>query len=467
MNDNISKVFAYIDERSESFVSRLKEFLTQPCVVARGEGVQESARLVVGALASLGYAPELLSSGSSPPAVFSRIAGSSSLSLLFYNHYDVQPEDPVDEWTSPPFRPEVRDGRVFARGVADNRGDFLARVFAVEAVLATAGRLPIEVKFFCEGEEEVGSPHLAQIVSQNAAKLKSDGCLWESSSRSSTGRIQLFLGLKGMCAVQISVTGPRTDLHSSNATLVQNPAWRLISALASLRDLSGRVLIPGFYDDVRPPTPEELALAREIPFGEDEIKAKWGVDAFIGGVTGTDALHRHLFDPTCNICGLSAGYQGPGVKTVLPRLASAKLDFRLVPHQNPERVFELLKRHLDRSGFPDADVTLQGGLLPARTSPDAPASRAAISAAKSIYPKEPIVFPSMAASGPMSLFTDDLATPTVAAGVGNDRSNIHGPNENILVEDLILGVKYVVALMYEMARLNPGLHSGTAKGEQT
>jgi len=459
MDDPIRKAFAYIDEHSDSFILRLKEFLSQPCVVARGEGVQESAKLVQDALTKLGASTELLSAASSPPAVFARIDGDSPATLLFYNHYDVQPEDPLEEWTSPPFEPEARDGRLFARGVADNRGDFLARVFAVEALRATVGRLPIGLKFFCEGEEEVGSPHLEQIVVQNAAKLRSDGCLWESSSRSASRRLQLFLGLKGICAVEIRLKGPRADLHSSNAALVQSPAWRLVAALASLRDLSGKVLIPRFYDDVRPPSQGELALADNVPFEEAEMKAKWGLDTFIVGATGKDAVRRQLFEPTCNICGLTAGYQGPGVKTVLPRIASAKLDFRLVPDQDPDHVVELLRAHLTASGFPDAEVVKQGGLFSARTDPGTTVSQAAIAAAKKTYPQDPIVFPSMAASGPMSLFTKTLAVPTVAAGVGNDRSNIHGPDENILVEDFIAGIKYVVTLLYEMARLTSGEQS--------
>jgi acetylornithine deacetylase/succinyl-diaminopimelate desuccinylase-like protein len=261
-----------------------------------------------------------------------------------------------------------------------------------------------------------------------------------------------------MCAVELRLKAARPDLHSSNATLVQNPAWRLVAALASLRDLSGNILIPGFYDDVHPPSQQELALADDIPFEGPEMKAKWGLDAFVGDVTGKDALHRHLFQPTCNICGLTAGYQGPGVKTVLPRLASAKLDFRLVPDQDPDRVIALLKNHLADSGFADVEVTPQGGLLSARTSPAATVSKAAIAAAKQTYLQDPVVFPLMVASGPMSLFTDTLATPTVGGGVGNDRSNIHGPDENILVDDFILGIKYVVALLYEMTRLYSDIH---------
>jgi len=453
MPDVFREPFDYIDAHSQSFLRRLEEFLAQPCVVATGEGIDESAKLVSDLLKNLGASFQSLVAGSSPPAIFARLRGKSAASLLFYNHYDVQPADPLEEWTTPPFRPDIRDGRIFARGVADNRGDFLARLFAVEAVLATAGQLPLEIKFFCEGEEEIGSPHLAEIVSQHTNLLRSDGCLWESGSRSASGRFQIFLGLKGMCAAEIRIKGAASDLHSSNATLVPSPAWRLVRALDSLKDPSGRILIPAFYGDVSPPSDEDLALLENIPFDADAMKARWGVQALVAGLSGRAALRAHIFEPTCNICGLTSGYQGPGVKTVLPNVASAKLDFRLVPNQHPDRVLELLRTHLDRAGFADAQIIPEGGLLPARTSPDAAISRATVAAAAAVYSHDPVVFPSMAASGPMSLFTRELSTPTASAGVANDRSNIHAPDENILVEDFISGIKYAVALMYDMARV--------------
>ena len=287
----------YIEAHKDRFLSELRAFCAQPSIAAQGVGVEEMAALVRERLERLGAEVQLLPVNDGPPIVFGEI-GEGKRTLLIYNHYDVQPPDPLEEWESPPFEPTVREGKLFARGVSDNKGDLMARIQAIEAYQATFGKLPLRIKFVVEGEEEVGSPHLADFAAAHVDLLQADGCLWEGGGRDEADRPVLTLGLKGIQYLELRAKGAKADLHSSMATLVPNPAWRLVWALATLKDEEDNITIDGYMDHVVQPTEEELEMLRAIPFEEEKMRERFGIPEFIRGLTGVEALKRHLYEPT-------------------------------------------------------------------------------------------------------------------------------------------------------------------------
>jgi acetylornithine deacetylase/succinyl-diaminopimelate desuccinylase-like protein len=436
----------YIESNSQRFIDELKEFCRQPSIAAQGIGLVEMADLVRSRFKRLGAEVRLLPIKDAPSAIYAEI-GNGKNTLLIYNHYDVQPPDPIDLWKSEPFDPQIRDGRLYARGVADNKGDLLTRIQAVETYLATVGELPIKIKWFIEGEEEVGSPHLEYFANENSSLLSADGCLWESGGKDENERLTISLGCKGIMYVEMKAHGANSDLHSSIGTIVPNPVWRLIWALSTLKDIDDNILINGIMDHVSAPTAAEMQMLSAIPFNEEKIKNRFGIPRFIRNLTGVDLLKKHLFEPTCTICGFNAGYIGEGTKTVLPKTATAKVDFRLVPELKPAMVANMLRKHLDKNGFEDIEIIPYHGEAPAKTSQDATIVKAAIAAAAKVYNQNPVVYPLMAGSGPMYILTQKLGTPALSAGICNAGSGLHAPNENIRLNDYFEGIRFVGELI--------------------
>lgn len=440
--------YAYVDANGDRFISQLKRLCGQPSVAAQGLGLREAAQLLLEMVTGIGAEARIIEVADAPPVVYGEI-GAGDKTLIIYDHYDVQPPEPLDEWESDPFSPEIRGGFLYGRGVSDNKGDLVSRLQAIEAYQQTMGDLPVRIKFVFEGEEEVGSPHLAQFVEENKELLLgADGCLWEGGRKDMAGRPQIYLGLKGILYVELGAKGASRDLHSSWAPLVPNPAWRLVWALNTLKDVFDRITLDGLMDHVAPPPDKDLELLRDIPFEEDKIKGDLDIPEFLSGVEGTEALQRLLYAPTCTICGIQAGYTGKGAKTVLPNEARVKLDFRLVPHLEPDMVLDLLRKHLDRRGFEDITISAFSGEHPATSSPDAPIARAAIEAARLVYGQDPVVYPLMAGSGPMYPLSKALGIPAVSGvGVGHAQSRIHAPNENISLSDYFESIKFTGQLI--------------------
>lgn len=435
--------YAYVDENGDRFLDQLKTLCSQPSIAAQGVGTRETANIVLDMLEGIGADARLIEVAGAPPVVYGEI-GQGKKTLIIYDHYDVQPPEPLDQWESQPFSPQIRKGFLYCRGVADNKGDLASRLQAIEGYQATMGRLPLKIKFVFEGEEEIGSPHLAQFVDENKELLLgADGCLWEGGRVDTSGRPELYLGLKGILYVELRARGASRDMHSSWAPLVPNPAWRLVWALGTLKDENDRLTMDGLMEYVAEPPEEDMELLERIPFDDEEMKEDLELPELLGGVKGTEAVRSLLYSPTCTICGMVAGYTGEGSKTVLPSEARVKLDFRLVPNLEPEVVLELLRKHLDRRGFDDVEIVGFSAEHPAKSSPDAPVARAAIQAATIVYGQEPVVYPSMAGSGPMYPLSTALGIPAVSGlGVGHAQSRIHAPNENIRVEDYFQAVKF-------------------------
>ncbi|MGD8623414.1 MAG: M20/M25/M40 family metallo-hydrolase [Anaerolineae bacterium] len=446
----MQEIMAFVDEHLDETVARLQVFCRQPSIAAQGVGMAEMAEMVRRSLEEAGGQAGLVPTGGYP-VVLGRFAGRGTKTLMFYNHYDVQPPEPFDLWDSPPFAAEIRDGHLYARGVADNKGNLIARLAAVEAWLATRGELPLNVLFVVEGEEEIGSPHLGAFAEENRDKLQADGCIWESGYKDTRDRLEILLGVKGILAVDLSVRKIGRDLHSSTAAIVESAAWRLVWALDSLKGPDERVLIPGFYDEVRPPDARDRAMLAAWDYDEAGYLSEVGAEQFVLDLQGQAMKEKYLFQPTCNICGIASGYDGPGVKTVLPAEARAKLDFRLVPDQDPYDILEKLRAHLDRQGFGDVEIHAEGPEYPARTDLDDPLVGAVVRAARRAYGTEPVVKPLMAATGPMYELCQRWGLPAAGAGIGWVGSRGHSPNENVRLEDLRQGIKHAALILEEFS----------------
>lgn len=445
-------IFGYIDRHQQQFVTRVQWLCRQPSIAAQNVGIRETAQMVAQLMQEVGVKTELYATDGAP-VVYGTV-GSGSPTLLIYNHYDVQPPEPLEEWHSPPFAAEIRDGKLYARGSADNKGNLVARLCAVEAWLRTRGALPLTVKFVIEGEEEISSAHLHQFVREHRDLIQSDGCLWEAGGKDIQENPGLYMGAKGILYVELEATGANRDLHSSQATIVPNPAWQLVWALSTFKDRHENILIDGFYDDVAEPTPEEMEHLRRIAaMRDDDLRRRdLGIDQFVLGVSGIQLVKRNLFQPTCTICGFGAGYTGQGSKTVLPHRAIAKIDFRLVPNQRPDDILQKVRTHLAQHGFADIKVRVLGSEHPARTPVDSVLATVMQQTTKDIYGRDPIVSPLMAATGPMYELTAQFGIPTVGTGCGYAHSNGHAPNENIRLEDFFQHLKHVALIFERFAR---------------
>lgn len=444
-------LFQYIDEHKDSYIKWLEEICRQPSVAAQNRGMEETAQMVETYIKQVGGQAKRIETAGYP-VVYGQFDGQKSKTLSFYNHYDVQPEDPVELWESPPFEPDIRDGKLFARGTADNKGNLIARLAAVDAFLNVKGELPLNLKFIVEGEEEIGSPSLAGFVEKHQDLLEADGCIWEFGSKDTEGHLQISNGVKGMCYVELTCHGANTDLHSSNAAIVENPAWRLIWALSTIKSQDEKVNIKGFYDKVLTPTDEEKEILEKMTYRENETLNNLGLSSFLLDLSGLPLKEKLTFQPTCTICGIDSGYTGEGSKTVLPSKATAKIDFRLVPNQDPYEIRDLLRQHLDEHGYSDIEVDLLWAEYAAKTAPDNALAQSVTKTAKQVYGKEPTQIPISPATGPMYVLCQQQGIPSVSVGVSNATSRNHAPNENIILEDFVEGIKHIAAIIDDFAK---------------
>jgi len=450
--DDFAAVDRFLEGHLEASLAELSKLVAQPSIAAQSLGMEDCARMVADMLRARGFTTEIMPTGG-PPVVVAERAGASDRTLLIYNHYDVQPPEPLDLWTSPPFEPARRDGKLFGRGVSDDKGHIVARLHAIDALLAAHGELPCRVKFVIEGEEEVSSVHLPPFVHEQRARLAADACLWEFGGVDHREVPLQYAGLRGICYVELSVQTGTLDAHSGiGGSIFPNAAWRLTWALASLKGSDERIRLPGFYDAVRSPSARDRELMEALPEVADEYRERYGIREFLKGLEGGAALRiAEVFEPTCTICGLTSGYQGPGSKTVLPARASAKVDFRLVPDQMPDRVVEQLRAHLDAEGFTDVRVTFLGGEPPGRTDPDDPFIRLVVETAASVYGVPMQVLPMVGGSGPNHAFLHELKIPVATAGLGYPDTRAHAPDENIRIDLYLQHARHVARLLSAFA----------------
>lgn len=460
---DLAAVFAHIDKNREPFLARLMDYLRRPSISAYGEGMAEVADYITGAMRGLGLETRHLpgNTGGWPPTRLpggqvttggwplvygERLEQADAPTVLFYGHYDVQPPDPLEAWVSPPFEPTVRDGRLYARGAGDNKGQHFANLLAIESLLTIYGRLPCNVKVLLEGEEEIGSPHLAEAIRAQRPALSADLVITSDGPVHTSGRACLICGVRGVVSFELRARGANRDLHSGNfGGVAPNPLWTLVHLLASMKDERGTITIDGFYDPVLPLTEQERAALAELPLDTEAIKRELGLAQF-DAPAERGYYERLSAWPTLTINGLHGGYGGPGSKTVLPHEAVAKCDIRLVAAQTVETVFEQIEAHVRRHA-PQVEVIRQGGMEPSKTpldSPYVPLLRQAIEAGQG---EPPLVLPALGGSLPDYVFTRIMGVPSFVVPYANADEANHAPNENLEVERFFKGIKTGAAIL--------------------
>ena len=435
-----SAVDTYVEKNARRFIEEYKELLRFPSISNHGlDAVKPARDWIAKRLSDFTDRVETFEAGGMP-ALYAEVPGAGKRKLLLYQHYDVQPVDPIELWDSQPFEPREKDGKLYARGVADDKADVMARIHALET-LRSLGEVPVTLRWLVEGEEEIGSKTFEKIAHDHADKLHADGCLWESGGFDSAGRPTLFFGARGLLYVQLRVKMLAFDQHSGYASIYPSAAVYLTHALASLRDQDMNIRIEGFYDDVVEPTDADRKMMANIDPEVEERKSLVGFTRLIRDPAADGVVEQLLFTPTANIAGITTGYQGPGSKTVLPAEATAKLDFRLIPNQDPSDILAKLRRHFDSNGFDKVEIQWADGEKPARSDPKSKIGVATADCVRELH-GEPVVWPFMQATGPMHPVVSDLGIPTVMpVGVGRPDNRIHAPNENIRIDDYLNTVR--------------------------
>ncbi|MEX2569829.1 MAG: dipeptidase [Gemmatimonadota bacterium] len=457
----MSDIIEHLRTHRERHLEELNDFLRIPSVSAKSEhkgDVRRTAEWLVERLLEAGMQTAELHPTEGHPIIVSEWRDAPGApTLLVYGHYDVQPPEPLEEWTSPPFEPEVRDGKVFARGAVDDKGQLFLYVKAVEAQIAAAGKLPVNVIFLVEGEEEVGSPHLEAFLVENRERLAADAVLISDTGMFAPGLPSITQGLRGLAYMEIRVRGPKSDLHSgSYGGAVVNPANALARIISALHDDRGRVAIPGFYDDVVELTEEERGRIAQLPHQEEDLRAEVG-SVELGGEEGYRALERIWARPTLDVNGLLSGYTGEGAKTVLPARAMAKVSMRLVPdqsHRDIEEKFTSYVRSIAPPGVEVEVLTLHGG-EPWYAAPDHSIFDSAARALESAFGREPVFIREGGSIPIVQAFQHTLDAPVVLLGFALPGSNTHAPDEWFSLDNFARGTEAIARLLDEAAGMTP------------
>jgi acetylornithine deacetylase/succinyl-diaminopimelate desuccinylase-like protein len=471
---NHDPVYAHIDAHLAEHVEQLRRWVRQPSVSAQNRGIQEMAALVRDDLRKLGFKEAELVPTSGHPGVWGFYDVGAPKTLAVYMMYDVQPVEP-EGWHVNAFDGALVDqplGKVLmARGATNQKGPERAFLNALDAIIATRGKLPVNLMVVAEGEEELGSLHYPEVIDRYEARLRgASGVFFPSNAQGPSGEVSMALGVKGIVYFEMEAKGAawggptRAEIHGSYKVITDAPALRLAQAIASLTTPDGNtIVVPGYYSAIRPPNDEEQRLvngmADQWSRNEPAQRRVLGVERWMEGMSGRESLIAYLFGTTLNIDGIWSGYSGPGMKTILPHVATAKLDSRLVPNQTPDEAIRLIRAHLDTKGFRDVEIRKLSGYPPAQTSVNAPLVQAAISVYNK-YGLVPGVVPRIGGSAPYYVFTERLKLPLVSGGIGHG-SGAHAPNEYMVIEPApgsrIAGLadieKFYVDLLYALAEV--------------
>jgi len=454
----MSEIDKYLDAEASRFEEELCSFLRIPSVSAdptHQEDMLKAAEWVADQFRGMDFAAEIIPTEGHPLVYAESPKIEDAPTVLVYGHYDVQPPEPLELWTTPPFEPTVRDGNLYARGATDDKGQVLTHVKSAEAWIKVEGRLPINLKYLIEGEEEVGSENIETFIAENTEKLACDCIVVSDSAQLAPGMPAITYGLRGIAYYEAVLTGPNRDLHSGSfGGTLANPANALAGMMAKLLDENGRVQIPGFYDDVVPLTDRERQQFAALPFDEKEYLEQVGVDTAVGE-EGFTTLERRWARPTCDICGMWSGYQGEGAKTVLPSVAGAKFSFRLVPNQDPEKITAALRKSLDEwcpTGIKMEFIDHHGapGVLVPLDSPYIEAAAAAIEHA---FGRRPFFTREGGSIPIVATLHNALGADTLLLGWGQDDDNTHSPDEKFSIADFHLAIKASARLWAELAKI--------------
>jgi acetylornithine deacetylase/succinyl-diaminopimelate desuccinylase-like protein len=448
----LTDVFDFVDVNRPSFLDRLIAYLRQPSISAHGIGMAEVAEFLVELLTGLGFDTEAMPTAGWPMVLGGRTVSSEAPTVLLYGHYDVQPPDPLDAWISPPFEPTIRDGRLYARGVGDNKGQHFAQILALESLLACRDTLPCNVIVLLEGEEELGSPHIAEFIRQHQAKIRADLVITADGPVHESGQSCIVFGVRGVLGFELHARGAKHDLHSGNwGGIVPNPIWTLVHLLSTMKNEQGQITIDGFYDNVVPATELEQQAMNRLPLNLEAVKAELDLSQLDQPVN-RPFFERTMLWPTLTINGLHGGYGGPGPKTVLPHEALAKCDIRLVEGQSTEEIFAKVEAHVKRHA-PEVELFRQPAMEPSKTPLEGPFTapiRQGITAAQGT---EPLLIPTAGGSLPDYVFTKILGIPAFGVPYANPDEANHAPNENLEIERFFTGIKTGAAILAHLGAM--------------
>ncbi|MGJ5153430.1 M20/M25/M40 family metallo-hydrolase [Bradyrhizobium sp. HKCCYLR1023] len=442
----LTAVFAHIENQKQDFLARVMDYVRHPSISAHNIGITEVAALLVAMLQEIGLDAETIATAGHPMVLGRWQKKPGAPTVLLYGHYDVQPPDPLELWLSPPFEPTIRDGRIYARGIGDNKGQHFAQLMAIESHLRVHGELPCNVIFLLEGEEEIGSPRIADFVAEHRDELKADFVVTADGPMHPSGRPTMTYGVRGMCSFELRAKHASRDVHSGNlGGIVPNPIWTLVHLLGTMKNAAGEITIEGLHDAIVPPSELDIAAVKRLPLDLDAAKASLGL-SHLDAPRDRGYYERLMFHPTLTINGLHGGYGGPGSKTVLPCEAFAKCDIRLVEAMTPDDVLAKVEAHVKRHA-PEVEFIRRGGMLPSRVPLDSPFGaivRGAIALAQGLTPLE---LPCTGGSLPDYVFTKILGVPAFVVPYANADEANHAPNENMTIDCFYNGIRTGAALL--------------------
>jgi acetylornithine deacetylase/succinyl-diaminopimelate desuccinylase-like protein len=449
---DLSDIFTYIDQHEEVLLKRLIDYLRRPSISAYGEGIAEVADYIAGVMRNMGLSVKIMPTSGWPMVFGQATPVPGAPTVLLYGHYDVQPPDPLDAWTTPPFEPTIRNGRLYARGVGDNKGQHFAQLMALETLLTCRGALPCNVKVLLEGEEEVGSPHMPEFIAEHSDELRADLVIVSDGPVHESGRSIISFGVRGVLDIELRARGANQDLHSGNwGGVVPNPLWTLVHLLATMKNERGEITIDGFYDNVQPQNELERAALAQLPIDVEKVKQDLDLQRL------DEPQERGYFErlsawPTLTINGIHGGYGGPGSKTVLPHEAVAKCDIRLVEAQTAEEILAKVKAHVQRHA-PEVSVLSHGAMDPSKTPLDSPYTELLRQAVTNAQGAEPLLVPAMGGSLPNYVFTRTLGIPAFGVPYANADEANHAPNENLEVARYFMGIKTGASMLSYLGTL--------------
>jgi acetylornithine deacetylase/succinyl-diaminopimelate desuccinylase-like protein len=462
---SFTKFDRYVDRHARSFTERLQTLCRMPSVAARGTGMRAIAEAVEQLMQRVGIGTRSFRMGTGYPIIYGE-CGDGPETFVVYGHYDVQPVGQLTEWSVGPFAATIVDGKLYARGAANSKGDLVARLAAVEAYQKTFGKLPVSLRFIVEGEDGLGSPSLYRFTNEHADLLVADGCIWDEGYRDTKESPVVSLGFKGITFLELRAAGARIDLHSKWGAIVPNPAWRLVQALATITSPKGVITIDGFSSHIAPISDEDAEVLKVIELDEAGLKREFRISGWVRAMKGPTLVKEHIFGATCTICGIQTGHTDAGAKTVLPSTAMARLDFRLVPDLTSDIVVALLREHLDVRGFRDIEIIELGSAPLAKSSAKSRVARAVIESTAEVYGIPALIYPMDPSSGPVGAVcgVTNPPTPVVSFGTSYAGSNPHGPDENIRVEDFLQTIKFIGRVIHRLAetRTRANAHSAAS-----
>ncbi len=452
------RIFSFIEQNRNRFVDDLSGFLSIPSIstlTEHGQDIRRASEWVLEQFKKCGIEGKIYQTDRHPVVIARSPEAPGAPVLLVYGHYDVQPPDPLDEWKTPPFSPDVRDGYIYARGATDDKGQFLTYIKAAESILGAGEKLPINLIFLVEGEEEIGSPSLERFLKEHRELLRADAVAISDGSQFIHGIPAITYGLRGLSYLQVDIQGPRFDLHSGGfGGILHNPAQVLVSILAKLINPDHTVALPGFYDDVAPLESREREDMACLPVDVEVLRNYLGVGEFVGE-PGFSLIERRSARPTLDINGIWGGFSGEGAKTIIPARAGAKVSMRLTPNQDPEKINRLFREFMESECPPSLKLTVKDlhGAAPVLVSRDTPAMRAAEHSIAAGFGKKPVYIREGGSIPVVNMIQKHLAQQNILLlGWGSPDDGAHSPNERFCLEDYVKGIKSVAALYFELAR---------------